>query len=126
MQLSSRDIERLERLGYASRDFTTTRRGFRTLRNVDGVCYFYDAENKSCKVYEKRPEGCRYYPVMYCLDEGKPIIDEETCNKTYTITKGELKKITPRLTRLIKRILEDLRSRNTNLARGKEKSEWNE
>jgi Fe-S-cluster containining protein len=104
-----------------SRDFTKTREGFRTLRNVNGVCYFYDTERKSCKVYEKRPEGCRYYPVMYCLDEGKPIIDEETCNKAYTITKAELKKITPRLTRLVMRILEDSRAGNTNLVKEREK-----
>ena len=90
MQLSSQDIKRLERLGYTGRDFTTTRRGFRTLKNVNGACYFYDAKNKSCKVYKKRPEGCRYYPIMYYLDDGNPIIDEETCNKAHTITKEEI------------------------------------
>jgi len=107
MQLSSEDIKRLESLGYRSKDFTTTRKRFRSLKNVNGVCYFFDTKSNSCKVYANRPEGCRYYPVIYCLDEEKPIIDEEVCKKASTVTKEELKRITPKLTKLIKRIIEE-------------------
>ena len=114
MQLSSEDIKRLERLGYRSRDFTTRRKRFRSLKNVNGVCYFFDTKSNSCKVYEKRPEGCRYYPVIYCLDEGKPIIDEEVCKKASTITKEEMKRITPKLTKLIKGIMNQTRAEARN------------
>jgi len=107
MQLSSQDIKRLERLGYRGRNFTAKRKDFRTLKNVNGVCYFFDIKSKSCKAYANRPEGCRYYPVIYCLDEGKPIIDEEVCDKASTVTKEELKRITPKITKLIKRIMNE-------------------
>jgi len=107
MQLSHQDIKRLERIGYRSKNFATTRKGIRTLKNVDGVCFFFNTKCSGCKVYENRPEGCRYYPIAYCLEEGKPIIDEEVCSKAYTVTKEEMNRIAPKLTELVRRIMED-------------------
>lgn len=107
MQLSSQDIRRLEKLGYSGEDFTTTRKGFRTLKNVCGVCYFFDPNTNKCRAYQNRPEGCRYYPIIYNLDKGKPELDEEYCEKARTVTGDEMKKIAPRLTRLIKRIIKE-------------------
>jgi len=110
MQLSSQDIKRLERLGHRSRNFARIKKGFRTLKNVDGFCFFFDIKSGGCKVYRNRPEGCRYYPIVYCLKEGKPTIDEQVCSKAYTVTEEEMNRIAPKLTRLVRRILEDSRT----------------
>jgi hypothetical protein len=105
MQLSPQDVNRLKKIGYSPADFSTRKEGFRTLRNVKGVCYFFDQKTRSCKVYAKRPEGCRYYPIVYSVDEGKPIIDEEVCRRVSTVTTEDLEKATPRLTKLARKLL---------------------
>jgi Fe-S-cluster containining protein len=123
MQLSSQDVKRLERLGYTSRNFTTLKKGFLTLKNVGGVCFFFNTKSNSCNVYANRPEGCRYYPVIYSLDDKKPTIDEAVCDKASTITKEELGKITPKLTKLIRRILNDSHAETRKQGKQEEKNE---
>jgi Fe-S-cluster containining protein len=105
MQLSTQDISRLKRLDYDPADFTTKKEGFKTLRNIKGVCYFFDAKSSSCKVYTNRPEGCRYYPIVYSIDEGRPIVDEEVCKKASTITEEDLEKTAPKLARLVRKLM---------------------
>ncbi|WXG43826.1 MAG: YkgJ family cysteine cluster protein [Promethearchaeati archaeon SRVP18_Atabeyarchaeia-1] len=105
MQLSPQDIRRLQRLGYDPSDFTTKKGGFDTLKNVNGVCYFFEAKSNACKVYACRPEGCRYYPIVYSIDERKPVIDGEVCERTFTITGEEIKRAAPRLAELAKQLM---------------------
>ena len=107
MQLSPQDVSRLKKLGYSPADFSTRKEGFVTLRNVKGVCYFFDRKTSSCRVYANRPEGCRYYPIVYSVDEGKPMIDEEVCQRTSTITADDLKKTAPKLTRLARNLIKN-------------------
>jgi hypothetical protein len=107
MQLCLDDIQRLEKLGYPRKAFVRIKDGLFTLRNRDGACFFLDAESRSCKVYASRPEGCKFYPIIYSMDTGNPIIDREECHKAKTVTDNEVKIATPRLARLIKRVLED-------------------
>jgi hypothetical protein len=107
MQLSLDDILRLEKLGYARKDFVRVKNGFYTLKNRDGVCFFFDAKPRSCSVYANRPDGCKYYPIIYSLDEKRPIADNDECHRASTVTRQELKANAPKLARLIKRILED-------------------
>jgi hypothetical protein len=105
MQLSLDDIRRLEKLGYDRRAFVGITDGFYTLRNRNGACFFFNLESRSCRVYASRPEGCRYYPIIYSLDKGCPVIDDGECHRASTVTEHELKMTTPKLTRLISRIL---------------------
>jgi Fe-S-cluster containining protein len=107
MQLSSQDVRRLEKLGYETEDFTTTKGRFRTLKNVHGICYFLDPKTNMCRVYPSRPEGCKYYPIIFSLDKGKPILDKEYCRKAHTVTENEMKKTTSKLRKLIKRIIKE-------------------
>ncbi len=72
MMLTAEDIERIEGLGY--RDFFLKRDGFFMLKNVDGKCIFLD-ENGRCSIYEHRPEGCRYYPMVYDISSKKVVLD---------------------------------------------------
>ncbi len=107
MQLSLSDILRLEKLGYFRRDFARIEDGLYTLRNHDGACFFFDTQSRSCKVYSDRPEGCKYYPIIYSLDENRSITDSEECHRASTITERELRASAPNLARLVKRILRD-------------------
>jgi Fe-S-cluster containining protein len=38
------------------------RGGERRLRNIEGRCYFLEPDG--CSVYEDRPAGCRFYPLV--------------------------------------------------------------
>src|SRR3990170_8554234 len=89
MELSSEDIERLEKMGYCRRDFCFLDGGVVRLKNVEGACYFYSRDEKKCKVYEGRPLGCFLYPVVYLVGGG--VIIDELCPKGETISEPELK-----------------------------------
>jgi Fe-S-cluster containining protein len=114
MQLSLSDIRRLEKPGYNRGEFTIIKNGLYTMKNRRGACYFFDTKSKRCKVYPRRPEGCRYYPIVYSLDKKQPIIDEEECHKASTITEHELKTASPKLARLIRRIIRDSPKRRSS------------
>ena len=106
MQISPRDVRRLRKRGYGPADFSTEKEGFQTLKNVNGVCYFFDAKNKACKVYEDRPEGCRYYPIVYSIDQHMPTVDRDVCRRTSTITKEEIRRTAPKLLKLAKELMQ--------------------
>jgi hypothetical protein len=48
MELSSKDIERLEEAGYRLEEFAIMDDGAIRLRNVGGWCYFYSLTEKKC------------------------------------------------------------------------------
>ena len=74
MPLSLADIARLRELGYKVNEFVVIRGGERRLRNRDGKCFFLTDEG--CKVYNDRPTGCRFYPLVFDLD-GEVVVDPE-------------------------------------------------
>jgi Fe-S-cluster containining protein len=47
------------------------------LKNVNDHCIFLDPDSKLCKIFEIRPQGCRFYPLIYDRDHKKCIIDKE-------------------------------------------------
>lgn len=103
MLLSMRDIERLERRGFKREEFAVKLpSGVYQLRNVNGACFFL--KDGLCSVYEDRPEGCRYYPVVLSED-GKKCIRDELCPNSHTVTRRELREICPKLRRLYKEIV---------------------
>jgi Fe-S-cluster containining protein len=90
MELSSRDINTLEKAGYSREKFTVKgEKGINRLRNIDGHCFFYNRVKKKCQVYELRPIGCYTYPVVYSADEG--IIIDELCPMGDTVSAQEFK-----------------------------------
>jgi len=74
MPLSLADIARLKELGYKVNEFVVQRGGERRLRNREGKCFFLT--DKGCKVYDDRPTGCRFYPLVFD-EEGEPLVDPE-------------------------------------------------
>jgi len=102
MELSSKDIKRLEKTGYRAEEFAVIEDGVTRLRNVDGWCYFYSPADKKCRIYGKRPLGCYLYPVVYMADEGAVV--DELCPMGETISEQELRTKGKILDRLLKKI----------------------
>jgi Fe-S-cluster containining protein len=103
MLLCTEDIERLERKGYSKQFFAQfDRDGYATLRNQQGYCVFYDAENRRCRVYADRPLGCRIYPVIY--DEEKGIVVDSICHAQGTVTEKQKAKRGRKVLKLLEKI----------------------
>jgi len=102
MELSSDDIERLEKAGFLLEEFVIVNEEGACLRNVDGHCCFYSSSDKKCKIYEKRPLGCYIYPVIYGPKKGA--IVDKLCPRGYMITEQELREKEKILTELLKKI----------------------
>jgi len=102
MELSNKDIKRLEETGYRREEFAVIDDDGIRLRNVDGWCYFYSLAEQICRVYIKRPLGCCLYPVVHLANEGA-IIDE-LCPMGQTISEQELRTKGKILDQLLKRI----------------------
>ncbi len=105
MTLTRSDIRRIEALGFRADEFTRQAPdGFVELRNVDGLCYFYDPEKKVCRIYEHRPEGCRYYPVVYDYRMKTCVVDRD-CPSGVTVTADEIAELCPRVRRLVETLV---------------------
>ncbi len=102
MELSSEDIERLEKNGYCLEEFAVIDDAVIRIKNVDGYCIFYSRADKKCQIYEERPIGCRLYPVVYLANEGALI--DELCPMGHTISEQELRIKGKILNQLVKRI----------------------
>jgi len=78
MPLTAGDVGRICRhTGMDAEGFTVFTGGWVQLRNVNGRCVFLD-ENGHCKIYEDRPEGCRYYPFIY-YEQDRRVLEDEDC-----------------------------------------------
>ncbi|MGQ4912446.1 MAG: YkgJ family cysteine cluster protein [Candidatus Thorarchaeota archaeon] len=101
MTLTKRDVRRLEAVGHDRNDFLVrSKDGFCELRNIDGLCYFYDPNTRECKVYEMRPEGCRYYPIVYDARKRKCVVDKD-CPSRETVTREEIRKVCHKVRALV-------------------------
>lgn len=103
MLISETDMKRLEKMGYARREFARCdNHGYAQLRNVRGHCVFYDLKKQQCKAYEARPLGCRLYPVIYSEEEG--VIVDDLCPRKSTVTYAEMTSKGRKVIRLLKTI----------------------
>jgi len=88
MLLSKRDIKRLEKIGFIQNQFVIyDKKGYATLKNLEGYCVFYDLKKRQCSVYANRPSGCRVYPVI--LDEDAGIVLDKICQSRMSISQSE-------------------------------------
>ena len=51
--------------------------GVYQLNNINGHCVFFDINTKKCQIYDYRPKGCRFYPMIYDISKQKCIIDKD-------------------------------------------------
>ncbi|MFX0076734.1 MAG: YkgJ family cysteine cluster protein, partial [Candidatus Hermodarchaeota archaeon] len=81
MILSARDIARIMKYGRKTlrpNDFVRkTDDKLYQLKNINGYCVFFDRSTKLCKIYENRPQGCRFYPLTLDLDTKMCVLDED-------------------------------------------------
>jgi Fe-S-cluster containining protein len=81
MILSARDIARINKNDHKNlkpTDFVEkTDDGFFQLKNINGYCVFFDFNTKLCKIYELRPQGCRFYPLTFNLDTKICVLDDD-------------------------------------------------
>jgi len=104
MPLTREDIERIARLGYSVEEFAVMGSdGVYYLRNTGGHCFFLDEDTGRCRIYPWRPEGCRLYPLVYDMDEGKVTVDS-VCPMAATIGEDLTAKYAQALLGIIKRI----------------------
>ena len=75
MPLLENDIKRLKRKGYKAHFFIVNKDGWLQLKNKDGKCVFNDG--KQCLIYEDRPEGCKFYPIIYDDEVDCVMLDKE-------------------------------------------------
>ncbi|TFF84440.1 YkgJ family cysteine cluster protein [Candidatus Thorarchaeota archaeon] len=107
MTLTQKDIERIEGLGYSRDDFVVQAEdGFLELRNIDGLCFFYDPENRECRIYVNRPEGCRYYPVVYDAQERRCVVDRD-CPSWETMDDATIARLCPEVTSLVETLMRE-------------------
>ena len=78
MALSEEDLKRIGKLGYKKESFVRNIDGFMILKNVDKHCYFL--KEGKCSIYENRPLGCKFYPLIIDFEINSIIIDE-SCPK---------------------------------------------
>jgi uncharacterized protein len=107
MELSSDDIRRLEGAGYHRNQFSVLNNYEIRLMNVDGWCYFYSLDKRKCRVYGKRPLGCRLYPVVYSDDKG--VMVDKLCPMGHTVSKRESRTKGSVLRKLLRKIDEERR-----------------
>ncbi len=107
MTLTKADAERIDKLGYDRKEYLRLANdGFCELVNVDGHCYFYVPETGLCKIYEHRPEGCRYYPIVYNARKRKCVVDGD-CPSGSTVTRQEIRDICHRVRNLIEQLMRE-------------------
>ena len=93
MLLLPEDVERLEALGYRREEFAEPDdRGLLRLRNTPrGHCVFLDPSTGRCRVYEHRPLGCSFYPIVLDPRSLEPHLDPE-CPLAHTTRPGEIRR----------------------------------
>ena len=75
MILSQQDIELIKKSypnNLRKQDFVfKTNNAQFQLKNIEGHCVFFDNFSKICNIYKYRPQGCRFYPLIYDINEEK-------------------------------------------------------
>ena len=104
MTITRKDAERINALGNSTTDYShKVKGGFCELKNVDGHCYFYDPSSKDCRIYEARPEGCRWFPVVYHYAKRKCVGDND-CPASATLTRTAIRKVCHKVRRLVEEL----------------------
>jgi len=114
MMLSEDDIERLESLGYSRQEFTVEKRGFIFLRNINGHCFFLNPATMKCKVYDYRPTGCKFYPIIYSIRGGKCVVDED-CPMSHAVTKEDIEKNRKKIENFVRKLIREAELRRGSL-----------
>jgi Fe-S-cluster containining protein len=75
MILTKKDIQTIQKLGYAFDFFVQEENRWLQLKNHQGRCVFHNGT--ICTIYDQRPKGCMLYPIVYNKDFQKAILDSD-------------------------------------------------
>ncbi len=82
MLLSNADLDRIEReTKQVRRQFSYLRDGYFYLRNRGQYCIFLNPAANRCSIYDIRPQGCRFYPVIFDPFLNCAVVDKDCTNK---------------------------------------------
>ncbi|MFW9969204.1 MAG: YkgJ family cysteine cluster protein [Candidatus Odinarchaeota archaeon] len=54
-----------------------TKNGNFQIKNFEKHCVFLDYSTKKCKIYRYRPQGCRFYPLIYDIQNNNCAFDKD-------------------------------------------------
>ncbi|MHA1611188.1 MAG: YkgJ family cysteine cluster protein [Promethearchaeota archaeon] len=80
MILSQKDIQRIidnVPSEVLTIPFYVVNQGFNQLNNIDDHCVFFSPSDIRCTIYQFRPEGCKFYPMIFDSHLNKCILDSE-------------------------------------------------
>lgn len=81
MILSRQDIDLIVRKHpnrINKQDFVfKTKNGNFQIKNFEKHCVFLDISTKKCKIYRYRPQGCRFYPLIYDFQKNNCALDKD-------------------------------------------------
>jgi len=60
------------------------------LKNKKGHCVFLEPSSKICTIYEYRPQGCKFYPLIFDLNRNICKFDDD-CPRTILFYKNKEK-----------------------------------
>jgi Fe-S-cluster containining protein len=81
MILSKNDVDRITKnssKNLRKKDFMFKNKGgFFQLKNFRNHCVFLDSVSKQCRIYILRPQGCRFYPLIFNFQEKDCVFDND-------------------------------------------------
>lgn len=64
------------------------------LKNIEGHCIFLNYFSKTCNIYKYRPQGCRFYPLIYDINEKRCKLDGDCPRNNLFYKDGQGLKLT--------------------------------
>jgi len=105
MMLSQKDIENITSLEHNQDDFCFLDiDGYYKLRNIDGQCFFL--KDNKCIIYSHRPQGCRFYPIIFDQNQNKAILDDD-CPLINTIQNKTILNFNKDLQKFISKLIKE-------------------
>lgn len=84
MLLSNADIEKIEKITKQARhQFSYIRDGYIYLKNRGQYCIFLNPAENKCTIYDTRPQGCRFYPIVFDPIANNAVVDRDCTNKDH-------------------------------------------
>ena len=82
MLLSNADLDRIEReTKQVRRQFSYLRDGYFYLKNRGQYCIFLNPAANNCSIYNIRPQGCRFYPIIFDPFLNCAVVDIDCTNR---------------------------------------------
>ncbi|MHA1917812.1 MAG: YkgJ family cysteine cluster protein [Candidatus Ranarchaeia archaeon] len=110
MMLSESDVKRIIKNGFEKDFFLKIEDGWFFLKNNNEKKSCVFLSKIKCLVYDSRPQGCKYYPLIWSLPERKCIPDID-CPLSDSISKETINKKSKELEKFIQILINERKIR---------------